>query len=342
MTGNIYINGEIGADYKVADALLDVKRNQMNEFIILKINSVGGDVDEVEQIFNIFQKTGKIIRTENTGDVASAAVKLFLLAPKGSRFFDPSKGVFLIHNPWGQIKGDSKIFELASKELGKLEADYASFYSQNTGTDKEVLRGFMNINEPLTIEQIKELGFAELHTQQFQAVAKFNINNKNDEMTEQDKNWFEKLFAKIIKDPKALMIADATGKQLDFGDQITEASQIAVGLTAKFEDGTIPTGDITMPDGAVFTFDDKGTITAITEAPEEGGNEEIEELKAELEDLKAENANLKAKADSEFEAKFNAKLPEVLAKRKSEFVALMETQMEKKKKEITNRFENNN
>lgn len=338
MTGTIYINGIIGEDYKLQDALMDLAKNKINDSIVLKIGSNGGYIDIAEEIYTAFKNSGKVIQTENSGNVASAAVKIFMLAPKEARFFDPTKGIFLIHNPLGEnLSGDSSLFELVSKELGKLENDFINFYSNETGTDKEVISGFMKINEPLTVEQIEALGFATIKTNQFQAVAKLNINHKKEnEMDETKLNGFlaklDALFTNVGKKFgfKNLMVQDANGKNLDFGTQIEQVEQIYVGMTAVYEDGTKPVGEVVMPDGAILVFDENSVITEIKEAEQPADNPELEALKTENENLKAE---LEALKNVDIEAKAKMKAEEMIKEYKAEitskYVALLEERDEK-------------
>jgi len=351
MTGIIYINGVIGEDYKVSDALLDVQKNKINDNITLKIGSVGGFVDVADEIYNIFKNTGKITRTENIGDVASAAVKLFLLAPKESRFFDTSKGVFLIHNPYMPpeemfgMNGDAAAYQLIADELGVHEKALIKFYAESTGTDFDILKGFMNINEPLTSEQISALGFAQIQQIEFKAVAK--INNLNiQEMNENDLKNVEGVITRVFNKlfpPKVvnLMVADASGKNLDFGTQIETMEQIAVGMTVKFEDGSIPVGEVAMPDGKTLVFDEAGIITEIKEAEGSNTEVEIEALKTENETLKAEIETLKG-AQAKLEAEHVLNLKNVRAQFTSEMVNIIEESYVKKPEvetTITNRVQ---
>jgi ATP-dependent protease ClpP protease subunit len=343
MTGIIYINGIIGEDYKVSDALLDLQKNKMNDQITLKIGSDGGFIDVAEEIFWLFKNSGKITRAENIGNVASAAVKLFLLAPKENRYFDGTKGVFLIHNPYNMPTddgGDSDYHQRLATELGKLEKGLVSFYASATGSDPEIIQGFMKINTPLTEDQITSLGFASSLILEFQAVA--SINNLNFEhMTENDKNWLQTTIANLFKSNSKilnLMVADANGKALDFGAQIETVDQIKVGMTVKNEDGTSPIGEVVLPNGLTLVLDEKGIILEIKEAAADEAAKEIEALKKTIADLQAQVESEKAAAVTS-EAAFNAKLEKLPETITSQVLALYAEREEKQKnEEIKNRF----
>ena len=111
MSMNIYsipIYGVIGEDTKHTDVLLHLNNAQKYDAIKLLIDSPGGYIDEAEKMCKSIVSLGKPIFTTNTGDVCSAAVDLFLLASKPNRTFNPSRGQFLIHNPWGQFEGEGE------------------------------------------------------------------------------------------------------------------------------------------------------------------------------------------------------------------------------------------
>jgi SMC interacting uncharacterized protein involved in chromosome segregation len=158
-------------------------------------------------------------------------------------------------------------------------------------------------------------------------------------MTENDKSWLEtKIEALFKKHSKIvnLMVADAAGKNLDFGTQIETPEQIAVGMTAVYEDGTKPMGDVVMPDGKTLVFDESGIITEIKEAEGDPLEVEIEALEAEIEALKTEKEGLKAEleaskiAQAKLEADHVLNLKNVKAQITSEMLAIVEESYVKK------------
>ncbi len=310
---NIYmlpIIGVIGEDFKYTDLLMHLNTAKNSTTIKLLINSPGGFVDEAEKMRDALDNSGKVLISTNIGDVASAAVELFLSAPKQNRTFDPAKGVFVIHNPFidpqdGGVTGTAAEIEAVAKEMKKLEADLVKQYSKATGTDVSILAGFMGENIPLTPEQIQSLGFATvLQPQQLKAVAKYKPLNTNDmEQKEiiEKLSGFEKVLQKIMSwvRPKAMLIQDVNGKELDFGDAVNDESQIQPGVTATV-DGQPAEGDYTLADGTVLSFA-KGALQTVTK-PE---GDEMEALKKENEQLKADLATANA-AKAQLETDFTA------------------------------------
>lgn len=288
------IIGIIGEDqndgnqyFRISDLLMHLNAAKDYDSIHLKIGSDGGDLDDSLKMKDLLLKTGKIIRSSNIGNVASAAVDLFLLPEKiENRIFDPTKGLFLIHNPWGTVEGDSETFSAASKEFSFYEDMLAKSYSKKTGTPIEVIKGFMDQDVPLSQDQISELGFATIKKMQFKAVAR--INKKTDKkMNEEIKKELTGIKAmldsvkKMFK-PKAILIQDVEGNEIDF-PEIENESDIAVGSRATVN-GEAANGTYTLPNGVQYIFE-AGNLTEIIPA-EEDGQETVEALKAENSKLK--------------------------------------------------------
>ena len=301
---NIPIYGLIGSPespedkatyFQYTDLLLHINNARLFDTLNLDFASDGGFCDVADRMIEAVKKTGKIITSCNSGNVCSAASKFFTLAPKGQRFFHPEKGMFLIHNPWGTIEGDASELAQASKELRKIEGEYAAWYAAATGSDQAIIEAFMKENIPLTPDQIQQLGFAEIIQPEIKAVAKLKSNNSemdNKEVIEK-LNGFEKAMNRFIAlfKPKAIMIADATGKELEF-PELTDPSEIAVGV--KVNDGGAPAnGEYPQADGSVFVCAN-GVLTEIKPPAADPMQQMMDENKALKEQLAAAQASVLA------------------------------------------------
>jgi len=325
--------------FRFTDLLMHLNAAKDETLIHLAINSDGGDVDEGNKMKSALLQSGKIFTSSNSGNVASMAVDLFLIPKdKFNRKFDPARGIFLIHNPWAAIEGDADFMSEASTQLKALEKGFAKEYSKITGTDESILTGFMSENKPLTPEQIDTLGFATVVKQEFKAVAKFNINKNKMEVKElkelNDKmSIMEKAMQKLTKffdtKPKALMIQDANGNELDFGETIETPDQIQVGVSATVA-GAPAEGEYVLDDGTIYVFA-AGTLT------------EIKPAETEAEALKRENADLKTqvetltKSNEETQAKLTKENEETqakLTKENEEFKAEAAKQMKTVNEEL--------
>lgn len=287
--------------FRYTDLLMHLNAAKDHADIMMIFDTDGGDVEEGKKMKQALKDSGKILHSRNTGNVASMGVDLWLLS--NDRKFDPSKGLFLIHNPWALVEGDGDTMAEASKELKSIENEFIKDYAKRTGSNESVLKGFMAENKPLTPEQIESLGFATIVKQEFKAVAKFNINKNNMEVKElkEKVTLLEKGIDKIANlfttKPKNLMLQDTNGTQLDFGDEIETPEQIQVGVTAKV-DGVPAEGEFVMEDGTTYIFT-AGELTEIVPSGDEmeALKKENEDLKAELETLKNSNAETVAKLE---------------------------------------------
>lgn len=331
MNDSVYllpIVGIIGQDFKVTDLLMHLNAAKNAQIIKLAINSPGGYIDDGLKMRDIILNAGKEIQTVNIGDVCSIAVSLFLTANKFNRKFDPSKGQFLVHNPLVDPKDIDSILRAddltaMSKELKNFENQLVKQYTEATGSSDEVLRAFMNEEQPLTPEQIESLGFATIEHPQIKAVALIKSNKQ--QMTEikdlkESMSRMEKILGKIssLWKAKNLMIQDVNGIEIDFGDTIETPEQIAVGATATVE-GSPANGEYVLTDGTVYKFEAGQLMEIVMPEPSdemEALKKENEELKAQLEASTAAQNKLQTDFD-QFKSKANNDLKKVADEFKS-------------------------
>jgi ATP-dependent protease ClpP protease subunit len=315
MESNIYIIGEIGEDYTINDALADYQRVRESEVINLWINSPGGILDEGLKICELFESSKQLIKTHNLGDIASVAFNIFLIAKRENRYYDPERGGLLIHYPWGQATGNSAEFKEYTEQLQAEENKLVKQLVTKLDVDEAVLRGYMEQERFLTLEEVELLNIANIINHEFKAVAKL----KKDEMTEKEvkqelsgiKKVLEEVKAYFTK-PKALMLQDVNGVEINM-PEIETIEQLSTGVTATI-DGAPANGEYVLDTGEVLVFEN-GSLTEIKE-----GENEIEQLRLENENLKKQLEELNAKAkekESEIEelrVNATAKVEEVTKK----------------------------
>ena len=315
----IPIHGIIGEPYhgndkrqyfSFRDLLIHLNNSKSYDSIKLDISSDGGSVDEGKKMESAILAIGKPIFSENSGNVASAASRIFCLATFENRSFNPDKGVFLIHNPWLEMAGDSKELANASEYLAEIEEDYISFYENATTADRSVLAAFMNENVPLTENEIESLGFSKIQKNEFNPVAFFNLNNKSKSKMENEVkeklSLIESMTLKILAlfQPKALMLTDIDGNELQM-DEIKDVTEIKPGIKVLIG-GEAKTGDFKMPDGSIIVVEN-GIVKEVKNPTNEveALQAEIETLKAELQTVQAQKIELE-KTNSEFKAQASA------------------------------------
>lgn len=294
----INIVGIIGDEYTYGKFLTEYASTGV-EPIHLYINSDGGSVNEGEQIADFINKHAeRFLTVSNTGNVASISASIFMALEREKRFFDTTKGVFLIHNPYADplsmkfADTTSEGLALMADQLQAVEDRIAKFISKQTGTELEVVKGLMKINQPLDDSQIEALNIATIY--KYKAVAFLNTNNNNnDKMTKEEvqeivdnsnATFLDKLKALFSPKFKALMVTAGDGSQIDFPEVPDEAT---VNIGDKAADASL-NGEVVMATGEIYVFEN-GVLMEIKPVVEEVPTEDVEALKAEIERLKAEN-----------------------------------------------------
>jgi len=197
----------------------------------------------------------------------------------------------LIHNPWTFEVGDDEKMKRTGEQLEGEKLRLADLYAAVSGKDQAYILDLMKKEIFLDSGQSLEMNFAKEIKSDFNN----NDNMTNEELNNKIEEKSEGIFAKIkalfkkqgvIKD---LVLKTADDQNLDFGEEIQEASQIEVGSTATV-DGKPAEGEYTMPDGTIYVFAG-GKVTEIKPpaAPEPAPEDEATKaLKAENEVLKAQ------------------------------------------------------
>ena len=304
--------------------LMHMNNAKSADVINLDFDSVGGYCDIADKMIIDLVNSNKILTSSNSGNVCSAASKMFTIPSKENRVFYPQKGKFLIHNPWSSVEGDATEHMQAALSLAETEQIYINWYSKQTGADKNIIAGLMAENVALTNEQIEQFGFANLVDIPVHAFAKLKSDIKhmeNNEVIESKFSLIEGLLTKIIATvtgdkqkevtAKAIMIADASGNELTI-DSITDISELAVGQKITVT-GTLEP-EYVLNDGTKLVLSAGGVIEEIILPQEDGEGdgsgeteveikvsltqEEADSIIAENESLKMENEALKLELES--------------------------------------------
>jgi ATP-dependent Clp protease protease subunit len=121
---------------KVASSLILLERLDPNAPVTVFVNSPGGSADSGFAIYDLLRFTSCPIRTVANGVVASAAVLIYLGAPKGQRYSLPNAR-FMLHQPSTIIRGRSIEIDIAAKEIIKLRRRYNEIVAEATGRTLE-------------------------------------------------------------------------------------------------------------------------------------------------------------------------------------------------------------
>ena len=318
MIGKIFITGLIGSiesekGVELLDVIEQVKKQPLAESFNVYINSEGGVVDVGFDIYDYLSNIDKPITTIANGLCASIATVIYMA---GSKRIINSNCKFMVHLP--MIMGDymnSKDMEGEIDSLKKLETTLVSFYNKTAGIEKEAIYPLMKNETFLSAEQAVTLGFATESQKEFKAVAYFKQPKINKQMSEtkinqDDKNWLENQFTKIMKafptKKVNLILQDENGAEVNF-DALDEDATPAIGDVAVI-DGEPANGSYIMPSlGGVTAVFSEGILTEIIEV-EDDAVDEMAALKSENERLTNElstQVNAVAELNGKVEAYVN-------------------------------------
>ena len=309
MKAVINIFGEIGVDVKLMDVVSQMKNYPNPEALEVNINSVGGYVDQGDDIYNYLESLNLPTTTIANGMCASFATKLMLLGDV-RKVVDGTK--FMIHNPFiNGVKGDADLLKEYSEQLKKVENTLLSFYSGKLNQSPLAIQPLMKRETFLSNEELLTLGFAteiaegEAKEVELKAVAKLNINQNDKQMSvkideKSQKSLLEKIEGMIKNafNPKAMLeLTDGEGNVLMFPELEPEQTP-EVGSKVDAKDDTYTIDDTIM-------VVESGVITAINEV-EGQYDEEKEKMEADLKAKEEELEQMKAKL-SEVTAKLEEK-----------------------------------
>lgn len=145
---------------KVASALLVLEQKDPKAPITVLVNSPGGSADSGFAMYDLLRFTCCPVRTIANGLVASAAVLVFLAAPKGSRLSLPSSR-FLLHQPSTITRGQSTDIDIAARQIIELRRRYNIIVSETTGKALEVVERDSERDFWLTAPTAQEYGLVD-------------------------------------------------------------------------------------------------------------------------------------------------------------------------------------
>jgi ATP-dependent protease ClpP protease subunit len=278
----------------------DLTINNITDFIVdrkLLLSSPGGSLYEGWAIHDLIK--GKVDEIGVVGVCASAATIILLAAPIR---WGTMNSRFLIHNPYTDVSGDANMMQKTANDLLNEQKILLSKYTEITGINSDRLQSVMSNEIYLTPDEAKTLNLINLIKSEIMDLSQ----------VETKLNVFEKMLNKIKNFIiKNMIVQDVNGKELDFGEDITDASQIVVGVTATVE-GNPADGKYVIGDGTQYVFE-SGKLTEIIMPTEDKANEltaENEALKTENSTLKTEIENLK-KSHDEYRAKVETEIKNI-------------------------------
>ncbi|WP_456867062.1 Clp protease ClpP [Galbibacter sp. BG1] len=280
----IYINGVVGEDITLLDVIRQINSYSSFGTLNVHINSVGGDFNQGFAIYDylVGLKSKHKVTTRATGDVMSIATVIYMA---GEERYAENSAIknFMLHLPWAEARGTAQDFKDYSSLLDKAEKDLKDFYVKNLkNVDEKTITNLLETDLFLNADEAFDMGIVTNLEIPFKAVAKFNINNKEEKdnfmskFEEKVNAIFNKLFPKAEKE-----IQDATGVTILFPD-VEVGEEVEKGDKATI-DGAPANGEYVMPDGSTYVFSD-GELESIKEAETTEEETTEEEVVAEAEE----------------------------------------------------------
>jgi ATP-dependent Clp protease protease subunit len=125
-----------GLARRIYQNLILLEADDSERLITVVINSPGGEADTGFGIYDMIRFVRPPVRTIVAGLCASAAVMVFLAAPKDHRLSLPNSR-FLLHQPSTASFGQASDLEIASREILKLRDRYNEIVAHETGRTLE-------------------------------------------------------------------------------------------------------------------------------------------------------------------------------------------------------------
>ena len=304
----IYISGVIGQDTTLLDVIRQYKSLKNPTEVTVKIDSIGGYVDQGKAIFNYLRNLSIPVTTHATR-AYSIAAHIFMAGER--RIVEAGPDRVMIHMPWAEMAGRADDFDAISKELKNEEKEFVKFYSTFLNTDEHTIATLLQSESMLSAEEAVGLGLATEIGSEMKAVAFFTQSKDEPINKFSIMNTAEKLLKALqgflapsedaAPEIKALMIQDAAGNEINFPDLADDAMPEA-GAKTEAEDG-----EYVMPDGSTYVISG-GVLTEIKPA-EEQPIEEDAVAEESNEDMTAESiqkmlSDLFGKAQAQAKAEF--------------------------------------
>ncbi len=126
--------------------------------ILVRINSIGGDVFDGIAIHNAIKAKQANITTQVDGIAASIA-SIIMLA--GKQISIAKNGYVMIHQPWTLAMGNGEDLRKQADLLDKLSGTMATMYAAKTGKSAEQMTSVMSAVTWYTAEEAKAAGFVD-------------------------------------------------------------------------------------------------------------------------------------------------------------------------------------
>jgi ATP-dependent protease ClpP protease subunit len=160
--GELLLYGDIGdgwwSENNSKDFIRDIKALGSVGELVVRINSIGGDVFAGMAIYNYLRGL-KVRRTVIVDGLAASIASVVAMA--GDRIVCPANAMMMIHNPWSFSVGDGEEMRKTAEILDKLRGQIAWVYVARTGLEENAVLSMMDSETWMTGEEAVAAGFAD-------------------------------------------------------------------------------------------------------------------------------------------------------------------------------------
>jgi ATP-dependent Clp protease protease subunit len=158
----IIVGEEIGDSIyrKLAVSLAIMERKDAHKPVTVLVNSPGGSADAGFAMYDLLRWTPVPVRTVANGLVASAAVLVFLAAPKGQRLSLPNSR-FMLHQPSTVARGQVTDIDIAARQIIALKRRYNQIVADVTGRPVEKVETDADRDFWLSSSEAKDYGLVD-------------------------------------------------------------------------------------------------------------------------------------------------------------------------------------
>jgi ATP-dependent protease ClpP protease subunit len=207
-----------GKNITLANVTNETKELKAGDELVVKLDSLGGDLNEGISIYNYFKNSPFSVKMVADGDIGSIATVMFLAGDK--REIDPSKGYrFMTHLPQAEVKGvvNSLSAEKIKSTLDEARNKAATIYESETSMSFGDAIKMMEKEEALSGDDLMDKGFLKL--QVAQCVAFINIEDVKNSFTIDSTD-----FQDVVVEGRDSI------EQVEVGDTVTQLGEPFTGL----------------------------------------------------------------------------------------------------------------
>lgn len=135
----------------------DALNNVDTPNLVVRINSVGGSVNEGLAIYSLLKDFKGHLITKVDGWACSAASVIFMA---GQERIMPESALLMIHNAWTYAEGDQNELRKAADDLEMITKPSINIYCSKTGLSENEIKDMMNKETWMDYNVAFEKGFA--------------------------------------------------------------------------------------------------------------------------------------------------------------------------------------